>query len=126
MGVTGNIYVPFRSSDGTATAAPIKKHVRHVIATQPDEKKNKYVIWSVFENNFFYVTHCISKFDRATLFRHVSDHVFVFLRSMIEAAIFWTNSMMQQAFLPDFPHGRSPPTSAIIPETLGVVSNRTT
>jgi hypothetical protein len=69
---------------------------------------NKYVIWSLFENNFVYVMHCISKFDRATLFRHVSDHVFVFLRSMIQAAIFWTNSMMQQAFLPDFPHGRSP------------------
>ena len=42
MGVTGNNYVPFRSSDGTAaptTAAPIKKHVRRVIATHPDEKK---------------------------------------------------------------------------------------
>ena len=43
MGVTANNYVPFRSSDGTAaapaTAAPIKKHVRHVVATQPDEKK---------------------------------------------------------------------------------------
>jgi hypothetical protein len=42
MGVTGNNHVSFRSSDGTAaptTAAPMKKHVRHVIATQPDEKK---------------------------------------------------------------------------------------
>jgi hypothetical protein len=49
MGVTGNNYVPFRNSDGTAaaipaTAAPIIKHVRHAVATHPDEKKQ---IWNL-------------------------------------------------------------------------------
>ena len=44
MGVTGKHHVPFRSGDGDgtaapATAAPITEHVRHVVATQPDEKK---------------------------------------------------------------------------------------
>ena len=53
MDVTGNNHVPFPSSDGdgtaapatTATATPIREHVRHVVATQrapstpPDEEK---------------------------------------------------------------------------------------
>ena len=53
IGVTGNNHVTFRSGDGdgtatpatTATATPIREHVRHVVATQqspstpPDEKK---------------------------------------------------------------------------------------
>ena len=43
MGVTGKHHVPFRSGDGDGTAAapaaPITEHVRHVVATQPDEKK---------------------------------------------------------------------------------------
>ena len=66
-------------------------------------RKNIYVIWSVFEN-FFYLTHYIWNLT-GPLF---SNHIFVFFRSVIQAAIFWTNSMMQQALLPDFPHGRSP------------------
>jgi len=48
MGVTGNNHVLFRSSHGygtaapatTTTATPIRQHVRHVVATQPDEKKH--------------------------------------------------------------------------------------
>jgi hypothetical protein len=90
------------------------------------KKKNKYVIWSVFENNFVYVMHCISKFDRATLFRHVSDHVFVFLRSVIQAAIFLDKQHDATGSLTRFSTRQVSPTSAIFPETLGVVSNCTT